>query len=179
MRAAVSDIQRNRLAVNAAELFTQSVLFQSHQHFACYFARTEEFDCIPIIQAIWNANKKTYLPILEGNGNNSLKFAAYQADTPLQLNRYRILEPVEPIVFPTQQLDVVLLPLVAFDRQGNRLGMGGGYYDRTFEFLLTEPARKPILIGLAYEFQCVKQLPQDSWDVPLSAILTEKQIIII
>jgi 5-formyltetrahydrofolate cyclo-ligase len=72
----------------------------------------------------------------------------------------------------------VLLPLVAFDPQGGRLGMGGGYYDRTFAFLNGQKGgQKPKLIGLAHHFQQIPKLPIESWDVPLNAIVTDEQVI--
>jgi 5-formyltetrahydrofolate cyclo-ligase len=71
-------------------------------------------------------------------------------------------------------LDVILMPLVAFDGQGNRLGMGAGYYDRTLAFLRHRRHwRKPRIIGLAYEFQRMPALPAEPWDVPLDGIITE------
>jgi len=70
-----------------------------------------------------------------------------------------------------------LLPLVAFDQQGERLGMGGGYYDRTFEFLRRSGLNKPKLIGLAHDFQQVDAIPTEAWDVPLTAIVTNKGVI--
>ncbi len=74
-----------------------------------------------------------------------------------------------------QELDLVFLPLVAFDRVGHRVGMGGGYYDRTFAFV-QQMHHKPILIGLAYEMQQVDGLPFCTWDIPLDGVLTEKQL---
>ena len=67
------------------------------------------------------------------------------------------------------------LPLVAFDERGNRLGMGGGFYDRTLAFS-RRPGQKPVLIGCAYAFQEIRMLPAESWDIPLQFIATEKGI---
>jgi 5-formyltetrahydrofolate cyclo-ligase len=71
-------------------------------------------------------------------------------------------------------LDLVLTPLVGFDHKGNRLGMGGGYYDRSFAFLLRRQNwKKPRLVGLAYDFQQLDKLPAKNWDVPLTAVATD------
>ncbi len=125
-------------------------------------------------------NKQVYLPVLRPFGDNRLWFAHYAPGTPLVKNRYGIAEPdidhgkrVEAFA-----LDLVLAPLVGFDLQGNRLGMGGGFYDRSFAHLLRHRHwLKPRLVGLAYDFQQVKHLPAQPWDVPLTAVATEHRII--
>ena len=95
-------------------------------------------------------------------------------------NRYGIPEPAHPNKarnFPLRSLDLVLMPLVGFDTQGNRLGMGGGYYDRSFAFLHRHSHwRKPHLMGTAYEFQRLSKLDAQPWDVPLDAIVTEANL---
>ena len=72
---------------------------------------------------------------------------------------------------PTHELDVILMPLVGFDNDGNRLGMGGGYYDRTLAYT-RHAIKKPVLIGVAHDLQRVDRLPYASWDIPLNAIVT-------
>ena len=114
------------------------------------------------------------LPVLQAG--RSLRFAAWRPGDPLQPNRYGIPEPPlapSSLLEPTA-LDVVLLPLLGFDRHGNRLGTGGGYYDRSFAFLRgrRRPAR-PRLIGVGYACQEVAALPAAEWDVGLDAIVTE------
>jgi len=103
-----------------------------------------------------------------------MEFAMYHDGDPLSLNRYQILEPhSQP--FLIEKLDIVLLPLVAFDEMGNRLGRGGGYYDRTF---FAHAQGKPFLLGLGYEEQGTRQLPNDPWDVKLDGVLTEHRLIL-
>ncbi len=94
-------------------------------------------------------------------------------------NSYGIPEPViSPTPVRTRTLDAVLVPLVAFDRQGNRLGLGAGFYDRAFAFKHWTPqVARPLLIGLAYTFQEVHQLDVAAWDVPLDVIITPAEII--
>ena len=114
--------------------------------------------------------KRLALPVIGRWGNMS--FRAYDATTPLAANAYGIEEPVaggRPL--STLSLDVVLTPLVAFDGNGNRLGMGGGYYDRHFGAAPT--SLRPLLIGVAHQLQCAPSLPAAPWDVPLDAVLTE------
>ena len=125
------------------------------------------------MKIIWDANKLCYLPILAAQ-EKSLEFALYHREDPLKKNRYQINEPVSREFIQLEKLDVVLMPLVGIDLAGNRLGMGGGYYDKTFE-KISKAYKRPYFIGLAYEAQKCENLPHDAWDIPLDGVLTEKQ----
>lgn len=176
-RKTISADERKQAAEQALTLFLASPQFRAAQHIACYFAQDNEFDCTPIIEALWSEHKQVYLPVLLSKQENCLEFVKYGVLDPLRLNKFHILEPDHTEVFPTYKLDLVLMPLVGFDLQGGRLGMGGGFYDRTFEFMNNEVIeKKPILLGLAFEAQKVAELPRDPWDVPLDGVLTEKTI---
>lgn len=108
-----------------------------------------------------------------------MRFFLYKRNDILHPNRYGINEPKDTPSIDTETLDIILTPLVAFDRQGHRLGMGGGYYDRTFSFLLNQAdIPRPKLIGLAYACQEVPSLSPDPWDVPLHGVVTERKIVI-
>ncbi len=178
-RAKIDSTQRQTTALAATELFVHSALFDSANQIACYIATEQEFDTTPLIQAIWRAKKHCYLPVISSQ-QDSLHFVGYQENDPLYPNQYRILEPPIPAAGPIalETLDVVFVPLMAFDSHGHRLGSGGGFYDRTFAFLLSQSVKKPVLIGLGYQTQQVEQLPHDVWDVPLQGILTEEQFIL-
>lgn len=167
-RRQISPIERAAAAKAASDLFSASPLFQKSQHIACYYPLNDEFDCLPIIQAIWKNHKKCYLPVLDGN---LLSFKQYQENSLLARNRYNIPEPAQEENIALEKLDLVIVPLVGFDAQGHRLGMGAGYYDRTFHATVCH------FVGLAYESQQVPELPFDSWDVSLRAVLTEKRFI--
>ncbi len=96
----------------------------------------------------------------------------------MKANRYGIFEPELNCshICPVAELDFILTPLVAFDSQGNRLGMGGGYYDRTLAQIPDNAVKKPVLIGIAHQCQEVDALPIASWDVPLDYIVTPERI---
>jgi len=113
-----------------------------------------------------------YLPRISHYGHHTMRF--YSARRLDNHNRYGILEP-SPIGSPIEanQLDVILLPLVAFDRLGSRVGMGAGFYDRALASLAHQPSTRPFLVGVAHAFQEVNNLPADHWDIPLNAILTD------
>ncbi|EKD55095.1 MAG: 5-formyltetrahydrofolate cyclo-ligase [uncultured bacterium] len=174
-RRTISALERQKAAESAAELLVETDFFRQSQHIACYYPTDDEFDCLPIIQKIWQAKKKCYLPSL--TSQKILNFIPYQPNDALQLNRYRILEPVEGEPISLDKLDIVLVPLVGFDLRGHRLGMGAGYYDRTFHFLRGRVAGKCYFLGLAFLSQGVSILPEDAWDVSLQGVLTEKKII--
>ncbi|MGY8869480.1 MAG: 5-formyltetrahydrofolate cyclo-ligase [Pseudomonadales bacterium] len=145
------------------------------KHLALYLPNDGELDPTPIIHWCWKMKKSVYLPVLHPLSHNRLWFVKYTPRTPMTRNMYGILEPKAPYRFirAAKMLDIVLLPLVAFDDKGGRLGMGGGYYDRTFNFIRQFNAQKPRLIGLAHHLQKVEKLPIESWDVPLKTVATD------
>lgn len=149
-----------------------SPYFQKAKHIALYAPFDGEVPTTPILERALLLHKYCYLPALKGN---QLQFMQIDQHTPLIHNRYGINEPnstVSTKVIPPQALDLVLVPLVAFDRKGYRLGMGGGYYDRTFR---KKGAKRPLLLGLGYDFQKVGFVPHTNLDVVLDAVITEKQ----
>ena len=121
----------------------------------------------------WRRGRAVFLPVVTGA---MLRFAPFRADSVLRPNRFDILEPMAPVREwrTARQLDVIIAPLVAFDGQGHRLGMGGGYYDRTLAFLTRRScARRPHFVALAFEMQKIPVLPAGAWDVHLDAVVTE------
>ena len=133
---------------------------------AAYYARDGEVDLAPLIEMCWQRGIAVALPVLAGRG---MTFAGYGCDTTLRNNRYGILEPDPTLEQPAAlEPNVVLVPLVAFDDNGNRLGMGGGYYDR---YLTAHPAA--LRVGVAHECQRADVLPTDSRDARLAAVVTE------
>ncbi len=167
--------RRRRSEALCRRLFSQA-LFRNSRRIAVYLASDNEVDTRPILERAWSLGKEIYLPVLAPFLHNRLWFTRYEADTPLVRNRFGIAEPrsVHRRRIPSHALDLVLTPLVGFDTNGNRLGMGGGFYDRSFGFLCRRQRwRKPRLVGLAYDFQQLSELPARDWDVPLSAVATD------
>ncbi|MFY8274220.1 5-formyltetrahydrofolate cyclo-ligase [Pseudoalteromonas sp. SSDWG2] len=143
-----------------------------------YLSNDGEPDLSPAFENIWGQKGRTYLPIIHPFSGVHLLFQHYEKNSPMKANRYAILEPVLNCshICPVAELDYILTPLVAFDSQGNRLGMGGGFYDRTFAQIPDDKVKKPILIGVAHQCQEVDTLPIASWDVPLDYIITPERI---
>lgn len=176
-RRALSPLQQKRAAKSLLNQLLQLPTFTQAQHIAVYLAADGEIDTQYVIEKCWQLGKTIYLPILHPVRHNRLWFARYKQDSAMIKNCYGISEP-DPHRNARRQawaLDLVLLPLVAFDSQGGRMGMGGGYYDRTFAFTAQRQGKlSPKLIGLAHEIQKVDQLPVESWDIPLAGIVTNQ-----
>ena len=179
--------QRNALAAPqqaqaAQRLATQIAalrLFRVCRRVALYLPNDGEINPVPLMTHLWQSGKTCYLPILSRVRHDRLWFAPYFPDTALSYNRLGILEPAVTARNRTraQELDLILMPLVAFDPHGNRLGMGGGFYDKSLGFLLNRSVwRKPHLIGLAHDFQRVDKIEANTWDVPLQAVATDQKI---
>ena len=155
-------------------------LATGHQNFALYLQNDGEIDPKLAIESLWELDKTVLLPVMHSFRKGYLNFQKYTASTNLPHNRYGIPEPrlssLETVAIA--DIDVVFMPLVGFDVHGNRLGMGGGYYDRTFA-AIDKLEKKPMLIGLAHDCQQLESIPVESWDVPLDQIITPTQKIII
>lgn len=142
---------------------------------ALFLSFDGEIDTKPLIQALWAEGKQVYLPVLHPFSRHHLLFLHYRPDSQLVKNRFNIDEPPLDVrdVLPLEKLDIMLIPLVAFDIQGQRLGMGGGFYDRT---LANWQKTGFYPIGLAHNCQQVEKLPIAHWDVPLPEIITPQKI---
>ncbi len=166
--------------ITAASLAITDKLCQLPQlkranNIAVYLAAFGEVDCSLFIERMHARGKMLFSPILR---KNRMLFAPLLANAAMHLNHYGMLEPVytSSALKPPKELQAVITPLVAFDSHLNRVGMGGGYYDRSFAFKKYRTHwRSPRLIGVAYSFQHVDRLSAQCWDVPLDAVITEKE----
>lgn len=166
-------------AQDVCKILRQQLFFQRARHIALYLPNDGEISAVPLIELCWKLDKTVYLPVLHPIRHNCLWFVPYTPNSRMRLNSYKIKEPkIEKSPRkPAWALDLVFLPLVAFDKNGGRLGMGGGYYDRTFGFKCDHRGlRGPQLIGLAHALQQVDQLPIEAWDVPLAGVATEQHL---
>jgi len=183
-RRQLSKPQQRRASELLCKRLKSQPLFIRSRHIALYLPNDGEIDPTPLIRAAWKLGKRCYLPVLQPGQENRLWFIRYDATTPLIKNRYGIDQPRAHYrqSFPAKRLDLVLMPLVGFDSNGGRLGMGGGFYDRTFAFKKLITAQNsscaPYLLGLAHECQQAEQLTLANWDIPLSAIATDKRLIV-
>ena len=153
----------------------RSHIFAAASSIALYDAVDGELDVWPLTALALAARKRVYLPVLRSV--RRLAFAPLNAETPLVPNRFGILEPDGAPWVDPRRLDLVLTPLVGFDVAGTRLGMGAGYYDRAFGFLLRRRAwLRPKLVGVAFDEQLTPRLHRESWDVPVWRVVTPTRI---
>ncbi len=150
--------------------------FQRASRVAGYWPADGEIDPLPALARAFVAGKTCYLPVLCPQRDGHLHFAPWWPGVPLRRNRFGIAEPIAPRRdwLAPRMLDLVLVPLVGFDMAGNRLGMGGGYYDRSFAFVRPACWHRPRLVGVAFDRQRVDGLLRRPWDVPLDAVITER-----
>ncbi len=175
-RRALSRGQRRCSAERLARRVSTLRAFRCARRVAFYMANDGEMELNALLRRALRYGKRCYLPVLR---QNRLVFLPYSADDRLTPNRFGIPEPALPRNKwrRASRLDLILMPLVAFDARGNRLGMGAGFYDRTLGFLnLRRHWHRPRLIGVAYDFQRVPEITAAPWDVALDLVVTEKDI---
>ena len=149
---------------------------------AVYLSNDGEINLSELIKKLWKSNKHCYLPVLDKKRSGYLVFLPYYKNQQLVKNRFKIPEPIYRYrnSLLAKQLDVIIMPLVGFDKQANRIGMGGGYYDRSLSYMEKDTknrhvTQRPLLIGVAHSIQEVKQIPIASWDVRLNMIVTDNK----
>ncbi|MFK7855612.1 MAG: 5-formyltetrahydrofolate cyclo-ligase [Granulosicoccus sp.] len=144
---------------------------------AGYLALGCEVDVTALLIRCRNNGQTTFAPLIKHD--HTMGFAPFDETSDMTSNKYGIKEPFveESKYIRPEQLDAAIIPLLGFDDQCNRMGMGGGYYDRSFAHRRTSTGQ-PVLIGVAYELQGVEEIQTDWWDVPLDYIVTEKRIIV-
>jgi 5-formyltetrahydrofolate cyclo-ligase len=200
-RRALKPREQHLAARQLDSLLGRQPLFQRSRHIAFYIASDGEIDPHHLLQSALYRGKRCYLPVLHPTRAGRLWFLPYTEETPLVTNHFGIAEPAVNTgrCMPATALDLVLLPLVAFDPFGARLGMGAGFYDRTFSFKVEKrraggrgpelvdgreqvqsgkKRHSPVLLGLAHSCQAVGRLPVEPWDIPLGAIATESGIVV-
>lgn len=176
-RRALSPAEQQQAAeALALNLLRHPDLYRA-RHVAVYLANDGEISPHVYIRIGRRRGIRFYLPVLHPVYSGRLAFSPYHEDTSLVSNRFGIPEPRfrDGLQRPPWALDAVLFPLVGFDETGGRLGMGGGFYDRTFAFSRYRPRLAPRLIGLAHDFQKLPELPTEPWDVPLHGVVTDRQ----
>lgn len=144
---------------------------------AGYWAVNGELPLHRVAAECVRRGQRWHLPVLAGS---VLRFAPAPPGAQVVPNRYGIPEPAVPAdaLREAASLELVLVPVLGFDRRGHRLGSGAGWYDRSFAFLRDGPRpRAPLLVGVAYAFQELAALPAAAWDVPLDYVATERELI--
>ncbi|MFL9814063.1 5-formyltetrahydrofolate cyclo-ligase [Stutzerimonas sp. VN223-3] len=176
-RRQLSPIQQRRAAKALYRQLAQHPLFRRASHIALYLPNDGEIDPRPLLLEAQRRGKATFLPVLNAWPRTRMLFQRIMPNERLKPNRFGIAEPgFRPArQRPIWTLDLVLMPLVGFDEYGGRLGMGGGFYDRSLAYRKRrKKGHKPTLLGLAHECQKVDRLPMEIWDVSLQATVTDR-----
>ena len=171
-----SDLRQRRNTLNsaqqdtAAQALMHSVVtlpnWASAQRIALYLATDGEIDTRALENAARGLAKEIFLPLIT---NSRLCFAQWHEEVLLSSNQYNIAEPpADAVRCPASDLDIIFLPTVGWDGHGGRLGMGGGFYDRTLSGI-----SGPLLVGLAHENQQVDEIPLENWDIALDYVATD------
>ena len=169
-RDSLTDTEVEQYSLTICNHILNHPSYQAAQLIGCYLPLNNEVDLQTMIQHAWKAGKKTYVPVVD-NYTNEMNFYNYTATTILHPNRFGIAEPEisndQPIA--PKQLDLLIVPLVGFDAERNRIGQGAGFYDRYLQ-----QCSDIATIGVAYELQKVAAIPTDEWDIALELIITEQ-----
>lgn len=178
-RRQLSAHSRLTFSEQIAERLVATSFYRRAKHIGCYLAFGAEVETDAIVEQIWRDNKKCYLPRITGGQQNRLRFMPFKPGTHLTRNRFGIYEPQIKgrTTANLLRLDLVIVPLVAFDSTCNRIGMGGGFYDRSLHFRRNRTHWiKPILAGVAFDCQHAAVIEGNSWDVRLDYVVTESTI---
>ena len=175
-RQALSRGERARASRALCKRLRRLPFFTNSRNIGIYLPNDGEIDVTLVISN--TGAKQFYLPILPPRGQRRLWFGLYEPDTKLIPDRYGILEPATKRRIRAESLDLVLVPLVAFDYSGGRIGMGGGFYDASLSFMKgTRRTRSINTVGAAFQFQNVDFIPREDWDIPLMGVITDESFI--
>ena len=175
-RQALSPEQQETASVALFNMLGNQDFFRVAQRIAFYQVADGEIDPRMLLDLALSEGKSCFLPVIEQDNPEFVSFSPYDANTELVPNKWGIAEPPASEVISPTNFDVVFVPLVAFSKDCFRLGMGKGFYDRTFSFKIFNRRSSPLLVGLAHECQMVDSFAVESWDVRLDAVATEKKI---
>ncbi|MDO9189117.1 MAG: 5-formyltetrahydrofolate cyclo-ligase [Sulfurimicrobium sp.] len=177
LRSQILPHQRRAAANSLLQVAMRERLLLRYSRIGFYLPFEGEMDMLPLLNQALRLGKSCYLPVVPRRFQKHLYFTRITARPSWYINRFGIHEHWSPRPIRASRLDLLFMPLVGFDEEGFRLGMGGGFYDTSLAFLGRRKIwRKPYLVGIGYENQKVEQVPRDSWDMPLDAALTEHQL---
>lgn len=180
-RRALDAAARARAEADICATLERLGLFRRGAHVALYLPMPGEVDIRPCLELARRRGTRAYVPRIASRRKRHMLFAPWTADGIRRTNAFGIVEPGSAAgARAVVALDAVVVPLVGFDRRGNRLGMGAGYYDRALRRRrdTTRHWRRPRLVGVAFACQELPAIPVSSWDVPLDLVVTEHGVIV-
>lgn len=173
-RKLITPIQQSYNSLQVTKKIIRCNIFKQAQHIALYLPTDNEMKTNLLIKYLWLQNKQVYLPKIYNY--NIIKFVKYTPTTLLKKNQFNILEPFNNNTIATKKLDLIIMPLSCFDAKGNRIGMGGGFYDRALKFKQKNNKAKPFLMGLAHECQKVVAIKANTYDIKMNALATQTNL---
>ena len=171
-RENLSSRQRNTFDAAIRQHVAQLIDLSGFHSAACYWPFNGEPDITPLCKQLMVDGIEFALPVITSSHDYQMEFHKWETGTSLAKNWYGIFEPQASTSIPLARFDVLFMPLVAYDRLGNRLGVGAGYYDRYLESL--RQSRVPLRVGIAYSLQETEQIFTNSWDISLHAVVNER-----
>ena len=175
--------KRKALSADQGLLSAQAILnclisqswFLTCKRIGLYLANDGEIDLAPVIDKCRDQKIAISLPVIDTT-QPTMHFADWRDGQSLVDNKFGIAEPKQGQAVPLSEHDLILVPLVAFDSNGNRIGMGGGYYDRLFQTDEANLSKSPLRVGVAFQFQQLESIKAQVWDKALDGIITEADI---
>lgn len=182
MRSALSAQQQQLASLALTKKVLRHISAIDHvDRIAFYLTQDGEIDLLPLMIHCYKQGRQCFLPVLDCARENTLKFAEWAPDRAMSKNIYGIAEPVVPEqqLLSAGNMELIFMPLVAFDACGRRLGMGGGYYDRSLADCSKngDSSVKPLLVATGHDMQYVPHLPLESWDIIPDITITPDRII--
>jgi len=168
-RKALNPHWQENASREVADRFQNLEVFQSAETIALYMSIGGEVSLESLFTECWQQGKRTCIPVFNAD-TQRYEMAELAADTPCNTGRFGIREPISPALIPLNEIDLMTVPGVAFDRRGNRLGRGGGYYDRLLEGFQGRT------VGIAFDFQILPEIPTSNHDQAVEWIVTESKI---
>ena len=152
--------------------------FRRARMVSCYLPFDGEVDLRPLIYRVRPQGKTYCLPAVSRSHSREMRFLSYRRGEYLVTNRFGIGEPLTlgSAIVPSREIDVALMPVVGFDENGSRIGMGAGYYDRFFGRKGVCGYRHTCLVGVAFECQRLSLIERREWDVPLDLVVTDRTV---
>lgn len=177
-RRALTLSEQQQAALQVSTHLLQQPFIQDAKTVAVYLASDAELDLTPFIEQLWALSKQVVVPVVSTQHAGQMWFAPYRADSVLVNNKFGIAEPQHSAndAVPLLQLDVICVPLVGFDSTGQRIGMGGGFYDRLLAPWYQGQLAHLRPVGIAHNCQHLPVLPAATWDIPLPMVITPSKL---
>ena len=170
---AISETQANEASQNACRRLMELPEFHDARAVMAYLPIPGEVDVTSIILTAWQQDKAVLVPKVSWDKRHMVAVELHSLDTGLVVTKGEVREPEDGVLWPTQDIDLIILPALAYDRKGHRLGRGGGFYDR----FLAQKEVRAVRCGLAHHLQLMDELPRHQHDQPVDIVVTDSEVL--